>query len=97
MSRTCDCAVVCLATRHGDWREDCHRNRSDVDGHPSGRVPACRLHELAKVFFQTREAEGTEHTSVSGVHTAEEALRVLVRVNVSGGDFTRPLGATQRR
>ena len=23
MSRTCDCAVPNLATRHGDWREDC--------------------------------------------------------------------------
>ena len=78
-------------------REDCHQNRSDVDGHLSGRVPACRLHELGKVFFQTREAEGTEHTSVSGMHTAEEALRELVRVNVSGRDLTQPLGATQRR
>ena len=36
VSRTCDCAVVCRATRHGDWRADCHRNRSDDNGHPSG-------------------------------------------------------------
>ena len=40
---------------------------------------ACHLHELAKVLFQTREAEGTEYTSVPGMHTAEEALRKLVK------------------
>ena len=42
-------------------------------------MPACRLLELAKVLFQTREAEGTEYTSVPGVHTAEEAFRELVK------------------
>ena len=49
--------------------------------------------KLVKVLFQTIEAERTEHTRVPGVHTAEEALRELVRVNVSGRDFKRPLGA----
>ena len=65
-----------------------------IHGHQRGCVLACRLHELAKVLFQTHEAEGTEYTRVPGVHTAEDALRELVRVNVSGRDFTRPLGAT---
>ena len=45
---------------------------------------ACRFHELAKVLFQTREAEGTENTSVPSIHTAEEALRELVK-----GQFQR--------
>ena len=48
-------------------------------------------------FFQTREAEGTEYTRVPGMHAPEEAVQELVRVNVSGRDFTRPPGATQRR
>ena len=50
-----------------------------IRGHQRGCVLACRLHELAKVLFQTREAQGTEHTSVPGVHTAEEASRELVK------------------
>ena len=50
--------------------------------------------KLVKVLFQTLEAEGTEHTRVPGVHTAEEAVQELVRVSVSGRDFTRLVGAT---
>ena len=42
-------------------------------------MPACRLHELAKVLFQTCEAKGTGHTRVPGVHTSEEASRELVK------------------
>ena len=50
-----------------------------IHGHQRGCVVARRLHELAKVLFQTREAEGTEYTSVPGMHTAEEALSELVK------------------
>ena len=50
--------------------------------------------KLVKVLFQTLDAEGTEHTWVPGVHTAEEASRELVSVRVSSRDFTRPVGAT---
>ena len=32
-----------------------------------------------------------------GMHTAEEVLSELVRVSVSGRDFSRPLDTTQRR
>ena len=39
---------------------------------------ACRFLELASLLFQTCAAEGTGHTSVAGMHTAEEALRELV-------------------
>ena len=60
-------------------------------------MPACRLHELAKVLFQTLEAEGTVDTGVPGMLTAEEALRELVRVSVGGRDFSRPLDTTERR
>ena len=35
--------------------------------------------KLVMVLFQTLEAESTEHTSVPGMHTAEEALRELVK------------------
>ena len=38
-------------------------------------------------FFQTLEAEGTEHTRVPGMHTADEAVQELVRVSVSGRDL----------
>ena len=47
--------------------------------------------------FSTLEAEGTVDTGCQGMHTAEEALRELVRVSVSGRDFARPLDSTQRR
>ena len=58
---------------------------------------AFHLHELAKVLFQTVEAESTEYTRVPGKHASEEAVQELVSVNASSRDFTRPLGATQRR
>ena len=53
--------------------------------------------KLVKVLFQTPEAESTGYTRVPVVHTADEAAQELARVSGSGRDFTRPLGATQRR
>ena len=76
---TCNCAVVCLATRHGDWGEDCHRNRSDDNGHQVVEFLRVAFRKLVKV--QTLEAESTEHTRVPSMHTAEEALRELERCN----------------
>ena len=53
--------------------------------------------KLVKVLIQTLEAESTGYTRVPGVHTADEAVQELARVSGSGRNFTRPLGATQRR
>ena len=60
-------------------------------------MPACRLHELAKVLFQTREAEGAEHTRVPGMHTAEEALRELVKGHCQRRRFYAATGTSMKK
>ena len=78
-SRSCEELLLVLQHDMATGKRAATENAWMIRGHQRGCVLACRLHELAKVLFQTREAEGTEHTTVPGMHTAEEASRELVK------------------
>ena len=73
-SRSCE--ELLLFSQHdmatGEWAAT--ENAWMKRGHQRGCVLACRLHELAKVLFQTREAEGTESTRGCQVCTRPKKL-----------------------